>query len=69
FGDDFDPALAGRGEFVEEDEDPFESFEKKKSKRRKKSSRVIEYDPESGETYVARRRKRDDEDWDAEIDI
>jgi N utilization substance protein A len=69
FGDDFDPALAGRGEFVEEDEDPFETFEQKKSKRRKRSSRVIEYDPESGETYVARRRKRDDEDWDAEIDI
>lgn len=69
FGDDFDPALSGRGEFVEEDEDPFETFEQKKSKRRKKSSRVIEYDPESGETYVARRRKRDDEDWDAELDI
>jgi N utilization substance protein A len=70
FGDEFDPALAGRGEFVEEDEDPFDTVEKKRSERRKRSSRVMEFDPESGETYVTRRRKREsDDEWDTELDI
>jgi N utilization substance protein A len=70
FGDEFDPAIAGRGEFVDEDEDEFESLEAKRAKERKRSSRVMEFDPESGETFVTRRRKREsDDEWDAEIDI
>ncbi len=70
FGDEFDPAIVGRGEFIEEDEDPFDQLEKKESKRRKRSSRVMEFDPDSGETYVTRRRKREtDDEWDSELDI
>ena len=37
--------------------------EEVKRKERKKVSRVIEFDPESGETVVKRRRKRETEDW------
>jgi N utilization substance protein A len=70
FGDEFDPAIAGRGEFEDEDEDDFESLEAKRAKERKRSSRIMEFDPESGETFVTRRRKREsDDEWDAEIDI
>ena len=37
--------------------------EEVKRKERKKVSRVIEFDPESGETVVKRRRKRETGDW------
>ena len=33
----------------------------KKQKKRKK--RIVEYDPESGEMIVTRRRKREQDDW------
>ncbi len=52
-------------EEIEEDEVDLELEEDKKRKKRKK--RVVEYDPESGEMVVRRRRKkgRQDEEWDS----
>lgn len=55
----FDPARI-QEEF---DEEVDEEFERKKKKKRKKGHRVVEYDPELGETFVKKRRKpgrRDD---------
>jgi N utilization substance protein A len=48
--------------FVEEDEEEFEP--QRKSKKRKKRARVVEFDPDLGETVVRRRRKRGGEgEW------
>jgi N utilization substance protein A len=47
---------------VDESEEEIEE-EDMKRRERKKTSRVIEFDPESGETVVKRRRKRETEDW------
>jgi N utilization substance protein A len=44
------------------EEELFPSDEDKHAKR-KKVSRVIEYDPDTGETIVKRRRKRGEDDW------
>ncbi|OGO16036.1 MAG: hypothetical protein A2Z14_03540 [Chloroflexi bacterium RBG_16_48_8] len=50
------------GEIVFAEEEDFEPD--KKSKKRKKQTRVVEYDPDLGETVVRRRRKRSRaEDW------
>jgi N utilization substance protein A len=45
-----------------EEEDIFLTDEEKRRKR-KKISRVVEYDPDTGEMIVKRRRKRGEEDW------
>ena len=45
-----------------EEEDIFLTDEEKR-KKRKKVSRVVEYDPDTGEMIVKRRRKRGEEDW------
>jgi len=51
-------------ELVEEEE-IFPSLEEKR-KKRKEISRVVEYDPDTGEMIVRRRRKRQAEDWEGD---
>lgn len=41
----------------------------KRSEKGKRKRRIVEYDPESGETIVRRRRKRGGEEWDDEFDV
>ncbi len=48
-------------ELVEDDDE--EDFEDDKQ-RKKRKKRIVEYDPESGEMIVTRRRKREPDDWD-----
>lgn len=48
-----------------EDED--ELFTKADKGRKKQKKRVVEYDPDTGEMVVKRRRKRRTEDWDEDI--
>jgi N utilization substance protein A len=48
-----------------EDEDEFLTKSDKERKKRKK--RIVEYDPDTGEMVVKRRRKRRTEDWDEEV--
>lgn len=45
-----------------EEEEIFQSDEERR-KKTKKVSRVVEYDPDTGEMIVKRRRKRGEEDW------
>jgi N utilization substance protein A len=57
-----DPSLEfeGRTAEVVEEEDELTPAEKKKQKEQ---SRLVEYDPDSGEMIVTRRRKRQADDW------
>jgi N utilization substance protein A len=48
---------------VIEDEEEDELFVQEEKKRKKRKRRLVEYDPESGEMVVKRRRKRQAEDW------
>ncbi len=50
---------------VEEEGEEEEIFltDEDKRKKQKKVSRVVEYDPDTGEMIVKRRRKREEEDW------
>jgi N utilization substance protein A len=48
---------------VEGEEEDLFLTDDEKSKKRKKVSRVVEYDPDTGEMIVKRRRKRGEEDW------
>jgi N utilization substance protein A len=46
-----------------EEEEAILPTDEEERKRKKRISRVIEYDPDTGETIVKRRRKRDEDDW------
>jgi N utilization substance protein A len=59
--EELDAIVTTVGEEVEEDEIFLTDDEKRK--KRKKVSRVVEYDPDTGEMIVKRRRKRGEEDW------
>jgi N utilization substance protein A len=55
------------GEYLGEDEE-LEEIERERGKK-KRRSRIMEYDPEVGEVVVRRRRKREDqEDWERYLD-
>lgn len=56
-----------RGDLVIVD-DEFSSAERKPDKTKKKR-RIVEFDPESGETIVRRRRKRRGEEWEDDFDV
>ncbi|MCK4693377.1 MAG: hypothetical protein KAT23_07085, partial [Anaerolineales bacterium] len=53
------------GEVDEESVEEEEIFpgQEEKRKKRKEISRLVEYDPDTGEMVVKRRRKRQAEDW------
>ncbi len=62
--EDLKAVIEGQEDSIEDEDDFFTKSDKDRKKRKK---RVVEYDPDTGEMVVKRRRKRRTEDWDEDI--